>query len=250
LSQTSDNDPGVDATEKFHEVNRAFEVLRDPELKDLYDLYGEGGIGTSAASDNMKGQGSFGREKEARSPFQRKGFGHQVNVKDVRSADSFFQRGPKAPFAGKKARNCAVCGGTGMLEEVMRTKHGNFRRRQPCRECRLVWDASEVTSKFEFVPSAPEEVESVTEDCDGIASTMDEFVTDQSNLSSQDSASDESQQSSLYTSGRAENGCDFYEVLGVPRNADTKAIKQAYRMLARLYHPGRYTYITFLKCNS
>ncbi|KIY92454.1 Chaperone protein dnaJ [Monoraphidium neglectum] len=30
---------------------------------------------------------------------------------------------------------------------------------------------------------------------------------------------------------------DYYDVLGVPRNADKKAIKQAYRSKARKYHP-------------
>jgi len=32
---------------------------------------------------------------------------------------------------------------------------------------------------------------------------------------------------------------DFYDTLGVPRNADKKAIKQAYRSKARKYHPVR-----------
>ncbi len=30
---------------------------------------------------------------------------------------------------------------------------------------------------------------------------------------------------------------DYYEVLGVPRDADENAIKSAYRKLARTYHP-------------
>ena len=30
---------------------------------------------------------------------------------------------------------------------------------------------------------------------------------------------------------------DYYEVLGVPRDADTKTIKEAFRQLARRYHP-------------
>ena len=31
--------------------------------------------------------------------------------------------------------------------------------------------------------------------------------------------------------------CDYYEVLGVPRDADTTTIKDAFRKLARRYHP-------------
>ncbi len=34
---------------------------------------------------------------------------------------------------------------------------------------------------------------------------------------------------------------DYYEVLGVPRDADAKAIKDAFRRLARKYHPDRST---------
>ena len=30
---------------------------------------------------------------------------------------------------------------------------------------------------------------------------------------------------------------DYYKILGVPENADAKAIKKAFRNLARKYHP-------------
>jgi molecular chaperone DnaJ len=33
---------------------------------------------------------------------------------------------------------------------------------------------------------------------------------------------------------------DYYEVLGVPRDADEKAIKAAFRDLALTYHPDRH----------
>jgi|TARA_B110000305_G_C19348128_1_gene592767 curved DNA-binding protein CbpA len=32
---------------------------------------------------------------------------------------------------------------------------------------------------------------------------------------------------------------DFYEVLGVPRNADDKNIKKSYRKLSLKYHPDK-----------
>ena len=31
---------------------------------------------------------------------------------------------------------------------------------------------------------------------------------------------------------------DYYSVLGLPRSADDKAVRQAYRKLARQFHPG------------
>lgn len=36
---------------------------------------------------------------------------------------------------------------------------------------------------------------------------------------------------------RAEQKRDYYEVLGVDKNADEAAIKKAYRVLAKKYHP-------------
>jgi len=39
------------ATELFQEINRAYEVLKDRDLKEKYDAFGDKGIGTSASSD-------------------------------------------------------------------------------------------------------------------------------------------------------------------------------------------------------
>lgn len=76
-----DANPNEDTTEKFQEVNRAYEVLKDPDLKKKYDMFGEKGIGTSAASDQSAG-----------SPFGGGGgFGQEVDLGDI--FDSFFGGG-------------------------------------------------------------------------------------------------------------------------------------------------------------
>ena len=76
-----DANPGEDTTEKFQEINRAYEVLNDPDLKKKYDMYGAAGVGTSAASDAGPG-----------SPFGGgAGFGQEVDLGDI--FDSFFGGG-------------------------------------------------------------------------------------------------------------------------------------------------------------
>lgn len=75
-----DANPGTDTTEEFQNVNRAYEVLNDPDLKRKYDMFGEQGIGTSAASDSNS------------SPFGGGGgFGQEVDLGDI--FDSFFGGG-------------------------------------------------------------------------------------------------------------------------------------------------------------
>lgn len=36
-----DANPGEDTTEKFQEINRAYEVLNNPDMKQKYDMFGE-----------------------------------------------------------------------------------------------------------------------------------------------------------------------------------------------------------------
>jgi molecular chaperone DnaJ len=87
-----DANPGEDTTEKFQEINRAYEVLNDPDLKKKYDMYGEAGIGTSAASDAAAG-----------SPFGGPGggFSQEVDLGDI--FDTFFGTGGMGGGRGGRA---------------------------------------------------------------------------------------------------------------------------------------------------
>ena len=78
-----DSNPNKDTVAQFQDVNRAYEVLNDPDLKRKYDMYGEGGIGTSAASDAAAGN-PFGGGGGA-------GFSQEVDLGDI--FDSFFGGG-------------------------------------------------------------------------------------------------------------------------------------------------------------
>jgi molecular chaperone DnaJ len=71
-----------DTTEKFQEINRAYEVLSNAELKQKYDMFGEAGLGTSAASD-AAASNPFGRGSG--------GFSQEVDLGDI--FDSFFGGG-------------------------------------------------------------------------------------------------------------------------------------------------------------
>jgi molecular chaperone DnaJ len=94
-----DSNPNRDTVSQFQDVNRAYEVLNDPDLKRKYDMYGEGGIGTSAASDAAAGN-PFGGPGG--------GFSQEVDLGDI--FDSFFGGGG----VGSRSRSAAGArGGAG-----------------------------------------------------------------------------------------------------------------------------------------
>lgn len=124
-----DANPGKDTTEQFQDINRAYEVLKNPDLKKKYDMFGEQGVGTSAASEGGPG-----------SPFGGPGgFGQEVDLNDI--FNEFFgggggmgggfntgprQRQPRGPVVGNDLRfdleidfKTAVFGG----EEKVRIRH-------------------------------------------------------------------------------------------------------------------------------
>lgn len=93
-----DANPGEDTTEKFQQLNRAYEVLNNPDLKKKYDMYGAAGVGTSAASDQQAG-----------SPFGGPGgFSQEVDLGDI--FDSFFGGGMGGGPGGARSRGARTRG--------------------------------------------------------------------------------------------------------------------------------------------
>ena len=96
-----DANPGKDTTTEFQEVNRAYEVLSDTDKRKKYDMFGEAGVGSSAASE---GGGPYGYG----SPFGGgAGFSQEVDLGDI--FDTFFGGGGAAHGGGALGSGCC-CG--------------------------------------------------------------------------------------------------------------------------------------------
>ncbi len=155
------------AEERFKEVTRAYEVLSNPERRELYDRYGEqgldrgqgrGGFGGFDFSDAIEifmrdfGSGGafgdlFGR-RPAGTPRSRKGKGVRLRLRltlaEVASGvDKRLRVSLLEPCGdcgatgalGTGATRCGACGGTGQERISQRSPFGQFVSVQPCRAC-------------------------------------------------------------------------------------------------------------------
>lgn len=157
------SEPGAD--EKFKEINRAYEVLSEPEMRSRYDRFGEAGVSSGAASgfSDMGDMGGFadifesfftgftgnvGQTNRRRNgpsrgddlrldlklEFREGIFGgeKEIRIPHLENCATCSGTGAKP---GTKARACSTCSGSGQVRRATRTPFGSFTQVSVCPTC-------------------------------------------------------------------------------------------------------------------
>jgi DnaJ family protein A protein 2 len=161
-----DKNPAPEAGEKFKEISAAYEVLSDPQKREMYDQYGEeglkeGGFHASDASsifEQFFGGGMFGGGGR-RGPRKGEDIGYalQVTLKELyigKSTKIKINRNVVCqPCAGKgvtkegASQKCTICRGSGVKLVQMRLGPGLVQQlQQPCDACRATGEV--IDEKF------------------------------------------------------------------------------------------------------
>lgn len=152
------------AEERFKEINRAYEILSEPETRARYDRFGEagvssgGGAGYEYATDfggfadifesifsgfNTTGQSRSSRRGPSRGDdlrldlklqFKEAIFGgeKEIRIPHLENCKACNGTGAKA---GSGAKTCSTCSGTGQVRRTTRTPFGTFAQVSTCPSC-------------------------------------------------------------------------------------------------------------------
>ncbi|MBH8564631.1 molecular chaperone DnaJ [Nostoc sp. CENA67] len=158
-------EPG--AEERFKEINRAYEILSEPETRERYNRFGEAGVsgGAGVGFQDMGDMGGFadifesifsgfagggvgGQTQRRRSgpvrgddlrldlklDFREAVFGgeKEIRISHLETCEVCSGSGAKP---GTRPRTCATCSGSGQVRRVTRTPFGSFTQVSTCPTC-------------------------------------------------------------------------------------------------------------------
>jgi molecular chaperone DnaJ len=145
------NSGSKESEERFKEITEAYDVLRDPQKRALYDRYGEEGLRRGGASsgfhhvDLSEALGIFMRDfglgdlfgaggRGAGGPLTEAAVGLERTL-TVKLLDSCDKCGGSGAEPGTSPKRCATCGGRGEVQRAQRSFFGQFVSVAPCPTC-------------------------------------------------------------------------------------------------------------------
>lgn len=152
------------AEDRFKEINRAYEVLSEPEMRARYDRFGEAGVaaGAGVGFQDMGDVGGFadifesffgnfggmsGQTRKRSGPirgddlrldlrleFKEAVFGGEKEIRISHSETCEICSGSGAK-PGTRPRTCSTCSGSGQVRRATRTPFGSFTQVSACPTC-------------------------------------------------------------------------------------------------------------------
>jgi molecular chaperone DnaJ len=151
------------AEEVFKEINRAYEVLSEPETRARYDRFGEAGVsGAGAGMSDFGDMGGFadifesffggfggagGPTTRRRGPargddlrldlkldFKEAVFGGEKEIK-ISHLETCVTCNGSGAKPGTRPKTCGTCGGSGQVRRTTRTPFGSFAQVSACPTC-------------------------------------------------------------------------------------------------------------------